>query len=464
MSQALRPPTPSAQATSPPRTSPPRIERASPADRAFLAMDRGEVPEQFGVLLQLEGSPDLAQVRRLVAERIAAVPRLRQRLVGAGWTRGGPIWVDHPDFDVDRHVRAKACPPPASAQEVLDAALEVVGTRLPRSEPLWAVVLVTGAADGTAALLVVMNHVLADGVGGLAVLAELVDEGVRTATTPFPRPRPGAWPLFLDAQRARLRALRDAPRTARVLRKSFAAAGGVRAVAITPCSLVGPTGPARAAVAVSCDVGPLRAAAHRAGATTNDAVLVSVAGALGQVLTARGEHVDSLVFTVPVSGRPAADSAGLGNAVSPMIVAVPCAGSVSDRLQHAAGQVRARRSEAAGPPPIAVLGSLFRLLARLGGFRWYMNHQRRMHTLVSHVRGPDQPLTFAGHRIVRAIPVAVSAGGNVRVYFEVLTYAGRLTITAVADPAHFPDLDLLARALRAELETPGASVVEPVGG
>ena len=29
------------------------IERASPSDRAFLAVDAGEVPEQFGAILML---------------------------------------------------------------------------------------------------------------------------------------------------------------------------------------------------------------------------------------------------------------------------------------------------------------------------------------------------------------------------------------------------------------------------
>ena len=31
----------------------PVIERTSPTDRAFLAMDSGEIPEQFGVILLL---------------------------------------------------------------------------------------------------------------------------------------------------------------------------------------------------------------------------------------------------------------------------------------------------------------------------------------------------------------------------------------------------------------------------
>src|SRR6185437_6270350 len=41
--------------------------------------------------------------------------------------------------------------------------------------PLWSAVVVTGLADGGSALLVVLHHVVADGVGGLAVLAALAD-------------------------------------------------------------------------------------------------------------------------------------------------------------------------------------------------------------------------------------------------------------------------------------------------
>ena len=46
----------------------PVIERASPADRAFLAMDSEAVPEQFGVILLLDQAArfDLPGARRLM--------------------------------------------------------------------------------------------------------------------------------------------------------------------------------------------------------------------------------------------------------------------------------------------------------------------------------------------------------------------------------------------------------------
>ena len=51
--------------------------------------------------------------------------------------------------------------------------------------------------------------------------------------------------------------------------------------------------------------------------------------------------------------------------------------------------------------------------------------------------------------------------GNTTVYFDVLSYAGDLTITAIADPDHFPCLDSLADALRAELEVVTAATHGP---
>jgi hypothetical protein len=58
---------------------------------------------------------------------------------------------------------------------------------------------------------------------------------------------------------------------------------------------------------------------------------------------------------------------------------------------------------------------------------------------------------LGGHEVTAAIPVGVGEGGNMTVYFEVLSYADVLTIAVVVDPAHGPDLDDLIRRLQNEL-------------
>jgi hypothetical protein len=136
-----------------------------------------------------------------------------------------------------------------------------------------------------------------------------------------------------------------------------------------------------------------------------------------------------------------------------MLVEVPTSGAVRERLARVETAVRAHKAAATGPPPIAIMGGLFRVVARLGGYRFYMNHQRRFHTLVTHVRGPAEPLTVDGHPVSEAIPVAIGERGNMTVSFEVLSYAGMLTITVIVDPEHGPDLDDLTRRLQHELDS-----------
>jgi len=56
--------------------------------------------------------------------------------------------------------------------------------------------------------------------------------------------------------------------------------------------------------------------------------------------------------------------------------------------------------------------------------------------------------------------------GNVTVYFEALSYAGTLTITAITDAERFPDPQTLTNALRDEFalissSTPDRNILPP---
>jgi diacylglycerol O-acyltransferase / wax synthase len=268
----------------------PVIERASSADLAFLAMDIGKVPEQFAVILLLEQSGDLSltELRWVISDRILALPRLRQRLIKVPPGCGRPVWVDDPDFHIDHHVRAVPCRAPGNERELLDTALSVIMEPLPREAPLWSMILITDLADGAAAVVVVLHHVLADGLGGLNVLAALVDPGAPPAAAPFPRPRPTVRDLARDAWLTRLQGVRRAAGSWRLLRRAMFAGGGFHPIPATPCSLVQPTGPRRTTGVVRLNRSQLAAAAHRRGATTNDAALVAVAGALNKTLLKRG--------------------------------------------------------------------------------------------------------------------------------------------------------------------------------
>jgi WS/DGAT/MGAT family acyltransferase len=393
----------------------------------------------------------------MISDRIRALPRLRQRLIKVPPGCGRPVWVDDPEFHIDRHVRAMRCRAPGDERALLDTALSVIMEPLPRSAPLWSMILITELEEEAAAVVVVLHHVLADGLGGLNVLATLVDPGAPPAAVCFPRARPAVSSLARDAWLTRVGGVRRAARAWWLLRRAMFAGGGIRPARAAPCSLVQRTGPRRRLAVVRLDRARLAAAAHRYGATTNDAVLVAVGSTLHHVALDRGESVDPVAIAVPVSGRRPRGGPGVGNLVSPMLVNVPTSGGIGERLAQVEAAVRAHKEAATGPAPIAILGGLFRLAAKLGAYRFYMNHQHRLHTLVTHVRGPAEPVMLGGHQVSSAIPVAVSDGWNVTVYFEVLSYAGVLTVSVIVDPDHGPDLDDLISRLQKEFDSITAS-------
>jgi diacylglycerol O-acyltransferase / wax synthase len=426
------------------------FQRASSNDLMELVAQSGSVPMQVAAVLVLAGAPDPATVRAVLDERIRAVPRLRQRLLPTPFGCGRPVWVDDPRFRIRDHVHIRPCASPGDETALLNVAAEAVLDRLSLNRPLWSVTVVTGLAGGGSALVLVMHHVLADGIGGLAALARLVDGTAATQPAPFPIPAPTRKELFADAVGSRVRALRRVPRGLRHVRDA-AAELRVGAGARAPrCSLNAPTGPRRQLAVVRADVAALARTAHAHDATINDVLLTAVAGALAATLQRRGETAHSFVVSVPVSGRRGASVTQLGNQVGVMPVEVPADGDPLARLASVVVSTSAHRGRGGSGASAALLAPIFRSLARLRVFQWFVDHQRLVTTFVTNLRGPSHPLSFLGSPIVDIIPVTI-VPGNVTVCFAALSYAGTMTVAAIADPDHCPDLTFLAETLTDQL-------------
>ena len=423
-----------------------------------LATDVGAAPMQVGAVLVLDTRARLdgRSVADVVGQRICTVPRLRQCLVTTPPGCGRPVWVDHDTFDIHDHVRMLECPPPGDEEALLRLAADVITTRLPRDRPLWRMAVVSGLEGDRTALIVAFHHVLADGIGGLAVLAHLVDGAVPDLTPEtgmkggFPRPAPTTGALAREAARARLASVAHGPDSWRRLRAGLSQLRSTTAGQAARCSLNRPTGRPRRFVVVRADLGRVRQAAHAHGATVNDVVLTAVAAALRTLLRGRGETVDHFVVSVPVSARQHASATELGNQTGVIPVDLPATGGRDERLASIAATTRAAKQTTTGAS-MAVLGPVFRFLARVGIFRWFIDHQHLVHTFVTNLRGPDERLAFLGAPVADVIAIAVVTG-NVTVSFAVLSYAGALDITIIADPAACPDLDTLAAAMHDELD------------
>jgi WS/DGAT/MGAT family acyltransferase len=430
------------------------IDRITAEDTVSLATDVGPVPMQVGVVLVLDPTPAFApeEVVRQLADRVRAVPRLRRALRSTPLGCGRPIWVDDPAFDVGRHTEVVSCPSSGDEHSLLAVAATAVTTPLPRERPLWRITIVTDLADGRAALIVVFHHVLADGIGGLAVLAHLVDGAPPVAPTPgFPEAAPSPGALAADAWRGRARAIGGLGRSVRRLRAAVAqlrgAGGGARPA---PSSLNAPTGAHRAFRIARSPVADLRRVAHAHDATINDLVLTSVAGALHDLVHARGEHVERFVLSVPMSSRAEASADALGNEVGVVPLELPGAGPWPERLAEIAAATRAAKARPRAATS-AVINPMFRTLAALRLFHRFIDRQHLVHTFTTNVHGPDEPLRFLDAPITDALALAVVTG-NVTVSFAALSYAGMLAVTVVADPDACPDLEGLGRLLQQHLD------------
>lgn len=359
--------------------------------------------------------PTVAEVRRLLGERVQRVPRLRQRLHGGRFGRG-PYWIDDPSFDLDQQLLQVPGIAPTDERAALDAVMNLTCRPLSRDRPLWRAAVISDDRERVGFLALLMHHVLADGVAGLAALAALSDAGQEPVVWQPPAPQPST---------------RSAPKpwTAGLSELGLLGSGAPR---LAPrISLTRPTGPDRRAAVTRTALPDVTALAHAAGGTVNDVLLTMITGALLRVLRARGEHPPWLVVSVPVAG-PAGASATSGNHTGVRPVTVPAIADDPGRLRCIVGlthrQRSSRRASSAAP-----LGFAFRLLARLGLFGWFVDHQRLVHTFASNLRGPAARLSIGRHPITQVTALSVTPG-NIGVSFTALSYAGDLALTVVTDP------------------------------
>lgn len=427
------------------------FERVSAEDQMSLASGRHPPPLQVGAVLILDapGGIDLSSLRTVLQQRIAAVPRLRQRLEKVPLGCGRPVWVDDPGFNIDEHLAMAKQQSEMDDAGLLDIAADLVTRQLPEDRPLWAAVLVPALTGCRAAVVLVMHHVLGDGLAGLAVLRGLLDGSPTPLRAADPQPHPSRAALAKDAWRDRIGSLRRLPKALGRLLAAFGELGPSLAQRAQPCSLNKPTGPRRSLRTIVADLHQVRELAHCHGSTVNDLVLTAVTGALHQLLIERGEELDALVVSVPFAARARTELDQLGNRSGVIPVRLPVTGAFSDRLTAVSGIMRAAKQHERGAST-AVLGPVFRILSRFGLYRYFIDHQSFVHTFVSDLRGPDAPLSLLGCPVLDVVPLSV-ATGNVTVSFTALSYDNRLVITITSDPETCPDADRLCRPLMSQL-------------
>jgi diacylglycerol O-acyltransferase / wax synthase len=421
-------------------------QSVSAADASQLQCESPEAPMHITAVLELAGAIDQADLDAALAERMSAVPRLRQRVIRASSRPRRLVWVDDPHFAMTRHLYRAMWPAPGDEEALLRLAATESTRPLPRDRPLWRAIHVAGLEHGHDALIVVVHHAVADGIGGLAVLAQIADSALRPETRVAPSVGPTtnrrepitSRPAYFPA----------APPLAAI------AAAATRRLATSHAwhppphsSLNRPIGPQRQVAVVRAELSRLAATAHRHHATVNDILLVAAAEALRAVLAGDGENISEFVVSVPVSHRVSTTATTLGNDVGAMPVRVPCTGPLLERLQTTAATTRKGRGRRVHTAAIA---PLLRLLMHLGLFHRFIRRQRLVNTFLTNVHGPAYELAILGTPIAAVVPLSPIAG-NVTVAFTAFSYAGTLSVTVVADHNRWPDARPIAAAFDSAL-------------
>jgi diacylglycerol O-acyltransferase len=468
------------------------MRQLSPLDAQFLMIESPTTVGHVGSLLVLDPSTapgglwDLDTVRDLVEARLHLSPIFRQRLVEVplGLTR--PYWVDDPHFDIEFHVRELALPAPGSDQQLGEQVARIHARALDRRRPLWEVYVISGLAEGRAAVYSKVHHAAIDGVSGAEILATVLDirpepRKVEPEAQPFvPRPVPSRLNLVgrgLTAMAANpVEIARTVPSALRYLDQLPGAgrlgpARGITDAASALGRLVGGGKRPEASATArrlkaprtalngtitahrrfsfgSVPLGDIKTVRSRFGGTVNDIVMVLCTSALRRWLLDHGSLPDApLVAAVPVSVRRRDPNGAVGNQISVMLAELPTQmPDPEDRLaaMRAAMDAAKARFDAV---PATLLADLSVLVPTAGSglaaralFNLATVPGPPFNLFVSNVPGPRMPLYLAGAKVEGVYPVSAVTSVTGALNITLFSYNGSLDFGLIACREMVPDV------------------------
>jgi WS/DGAT/MGAT family acyltransferase len=462
--------------------SPLVADRLSPLDVSFLYFEEATTPMHVGGVAVFQAPADGFDYERLVhliKERIAFVPRYRQRIRWVPGRLANPVWVDDEHFDIAYHVRRAALPKPGNDDQLHEFVARVQSRQLDRDRPLWEMYLVEGLSKKRFAVITKTHHAMVDGLGAVDIAQVILDtsrdpvstSAADASTDPaggwHPEPEPSWVELMAEAVVDNVRrpsAVVDAVRGGLTDVRSTAgrlagAAGGLFAAGLTaarpaPVSPLNvPIGEHRRYATVDSDLDDYRRIRKAHGGTVNDVVLACVAGALRAWLLTRGESVtpySTVRVMVPVSVRGSEEKGVPGNRVASYLVDLPV-GEPSPvmRLHQVSYRMKAHKEtgQAVGAEALAGLAGFAPPTMHALGARVASSMSKRWFNLVvTNVPGPQQPLYAGGARMLAAYPVVPLAKAQA-VSIGLTSYDGGVYYGLNADREAMPDVEVLAACI-----------------
>ncbi len=444
-------------------------QRLSPEDSRILALESGAIVGHTCKVVVAERTGDtVAYLRDRVTRRIGLALRCRQRIAPVPFHLAAPLWVDDPDFDPARHVRAVPVEGPVTDAHLREIVARLMAERLPRDRPLWAIDVVEPLEGDKTALIWRIHHAMADGqatmaIGSALLWSDSTDAEPDPPPPPPPEPLPAQSALVTTALSDHAQALGEAAyrighglvsggRWHESLARAAARADGRPARAAAEPRRLPSRRRGRAAGATS------RSSTRRStwctrprtavgkGVTINDLLLGAVAGGLRRWLEARHGTIAPLRVQVPVSMHRQDEAPGaVPNRDSFINIELPVQEPDATRRVLAVNeQTRARKEGQDAEELYALFAdvghvskSLFRLAHKLA------SNPHVFALSVSNVRGPAGSLYLAGGRIERMYSLAEIAPHHA-LRMSANSFGGRMSIGLCADADAIPDLPVLA--------------------
>jgi diacylglycerol O-acyltransferase / wax synthase len=422
--------------------------------------------------------------RQKLIERLPALPELRMKVVDPRLNLGNPVWVDDPDFDVDRHLHRVELPAPGARPELLEVLGKITDGQMDTGRPLWDMWVIEGLSEddpdfsGPVALVHRFHHVLGDGVTALDILSRLCTgaahppepaalDGVGTVSTRrivldgVARFAYRWWFAITEVLPATIAAV--VTTILRIIRGN--AMSGIFVAPGTPFN--GTITDRRAIAYMQLDLADIKSVKRRFGVTINDVMLAVLSGALRQFLMKREALPEiPLVVGLPKSVFRA-DRAGRNHDSFVLTRLYTDIADPAERLRAvAAASSNAKAHSSAMRPTLmqdwlacAPRGlALFDRAMQLYNRRVERSGSRPLaNTILSNVRGPNERCYVFGSAVRARYafgPVLLGAGLNV----TVMSLNGKLDVGLVSCSDLLPDVwdvaDGLRPALNELLDTP----------
>ncbi|HEX2358673.1 MAG TPA: wax ester/triacylglycerol synthase domain-containing protein [Solirubrobacterales bacterium] len=421
-------------------------------DVRILDLESDAIKGHTGKLFVLEpaGGPqrlDVKHLRRRVAERLPGLEPLRRRVEAP--RRGGPVWVEDPEIDLDWHVAEHEVAEPLDDEAFRAAAGRILAERLDRGRPLWRLDLVPLAA-GRTGLVGRLHHAMADGVTAIRLAAGLLwDEPGGPAATTSASPAADTQPPGPDSQPAPAKVAPEAEHRERPLLVRLPGTLRRELRRGRDTVLDRHIGSEREIAWTVVPLQRLKAIGRAAGEgiTVNDVVLAVVAGGLRGWLASVGGRPDDLRAQVPVCLHLREGGTEIANRDSFLNVDLPVSEPNPVARLHT---INAETSEAKLDHDADTLYSFFHALGRFrplySGVTRVVSGPREFALSVSNVPGPPERPMILGHELREFCSFAEPADRHA-LRVAVISLGGDLAFGLCSDPEAIGDLDHLADAL-----------------